>query len=141
MAHRFLETPRTSSQKGNNLHSSPTRRKCSSSLHSLSSPLTQSLPSFSHRQRSCSPTRHPSEITIIVTSTLRKWLTDHDLQGFIHVAEAPPHPNVLEMASKLNIDTLTNSMVQKKLGLSSTWERQFDIFPTELLEWHYDKYY
>ena len=38
------------------------------------------------------------------------------------------------MASKLNIDTLTNAMVLKKLGLSSTEERHFDIFPTEVLE-------
>ena len=66
---------------------------------------------------------------IIITSALKKWLA------------RKKHPNAMEMASKLNIDTLTNSMVQKKLGLSSTWERQFDIFPTELLEWHYDKYY
>ena len=61
-------------------------------------------------------------MTIIITSALRKWLMDHDLQGFIQVAEAPAHPNALEMASKLNIDTLTNSMVRKKLALSNTGE-------------------
>ena len=79
-------------------------------------------------------------MTVIVTSALRKWLTDHGLQGLIQVVEAPPHPNALDMASKLNIDTITNSMVRKKLGLSSTGETQFDIFPTELLECHYGKY-
>ena len=47
---------------------------------------------------------------------------------------------MLEMASKLNIDTLMNSMVRKNLGLSSIGEHQFDIFPIEILEWHYDKY-
>mgnify|MGYP000270545862 CR=1 FL=1 len=52
-------------------------------------------------------------MTIIVTSTLQKWFTDHGLQGFMQVAEAPPHPNALEMVSKLNINTLTNSMVRK----------------------------
>ena len=36
------------------------------------------------------------------------------------MVEAPRHPNALEMASKLDIDTLTNSMVRKKLGLSIT---------------------
>ena len=56
------------------------------------------------------------------------------------MVEAPLHPNALEMASKLNIDTRTNSMVRKKLGLSSTGERQFDILPTEILERHYGKY-
>ena len=79
-------------------------------------------------------------MTIIITSTLMKWLTDHSLQGFIRVAEAPPQPNALEMASKLNIDTLMNSMVRKNLGLSSIGEHQFAIFPIEILEWHYDKY-
>ena len=67
----------------------------------------------------------------IITSVLKKWLTNRGLKGFIQVAKAPAHPNVLEMAGKLNIDTLTNVMVHKKLGLSSTGECHFDIFPTE----------
>ena len=134
MARRFLGTPQTSSQKGKNRHSSPTRRQYPSSSHSLTSPLRQSLPSLPHAHRSCSPTRHPSEMTILVTSGLRNWLTDHSLQGFIQLAEAPPHPNAMEIVSKLNIETLTDSMVRKKLGLNSTSERQFEILPTELLE-------
>ena len=100
MAPRFLETPKISSQKGKNPHSSPTRKNCLSPPRSDRSPLTQSPSAFSHTQRSCSPSRRPSEMTIIVTSAFRKWLTDHGLQGFIQVAEAPPHPNALEMASK-----------------------------------------
>ena len=55
-------------------------------------------------------------MTIVVTSALRNWLTDHNLQGFIQVAEASSHPNTMEMASKLNIETLTESMVRKHLG-------------------------
>ena len=101
MARRFLETPNTSSQKGKSPHSSPTWRNCISPLHSHRSSLTQSPPSFSNPQRSCSPPRHRSDMTIIVTSALRKWLTDHGLQCFIQVAEAPPQPNALKMASKL----------------------------------------
>ena len=66
-------------------------------------------------------------MTIIVTSALRKWLTNHGLQGFIKVVEASPHPNALEMASMLDIDTFTNSML-------------FDTLPTELLERYYGKY-
>ena len=56
------------------------------------------------------------------------------------MAEAPAHPNALEMASKLNIDTLTNSMVCKNLGLSSIGERHLDIFLTEVLERYYGVY-
>ena len=97
-------------------------RNCLSPIRSRRSPLTQSSSPFSHPKRSCSPSRYPSDMTIIVTSALRIWLTDHGLQGFIQVVEAPLHPNTLDMASKLNIGTRTNSMVQKKLGLSNTGE-------------------
>ena len=79
-------------------------------------------------------------MTIIITSALRKWLIDHGLKGFIQVTKALARPNALEMASKLNIDTLTNSMVRKKLALSSTCERHFDIFRTDVLERYYREY-
>ena len=113
MAHRFLETPNPFSQKGKNPHSPPIHKNCLSPLRFRCSPLTQSSLSSSHPQHSCSPSRHPSKMTIIITSVVRKWLMDHGLQGFIQVAKTPPHPNAFEMASKLNIDTLTNSMVCK----------------------------
>ena len=70
----------------------------------------------------------------IMTFALRNWLANHGLQGFIWVSEAPLQPNATEMASKLNVETLTDSMVSKKLGLDNTGERQFEILPTELLE-------
>ena len=76
----------------------------------------------------------------IITTTLRKWLAERSLQGLIKVAEAPPHPNATEIATKLNIETLTYSMVRKKLNLHSIGERQLEMFPTELLERHYGKY-
>ena len=81
-------------------------------------------------------------MTIIITSALKKWLTDHGLKGFIQVPEAPAHPNAIEMASKLNIDTLTNSIVRRKLvlNINSTGEHHFDIFPTEVLERYYGEY-
>ena len=66
----------------------------------------------------------------IITSALRNWFADHVLEGFIKVVEMPLHPNAKEMASKLNIETLTNSMVRKKLSLDITGERQFEILPT-----------
>ena len=71
---------------------------------------------------------------------LKKRLTDRGLKGFIQVAEAPSHPNALEMAGKLNIDTLTNAMGRKKLGFSNTREHHFDIFPIEVLERYYGEY-
>ena len=61
-------------------------------------------------------------ITIIITSAVWQWLTDCRLEGFINVAEAPAHPNSMDLASKLNIDTITNAMIRKKLGLNNTGE-------------------
>ena len=46
----------------------------------------------------------------------------------------------MDMASKLNIDTITNDMVCKKPGLSNTGERNFDIFPSEVLEYYFGEY-
>ena len=58
----------------------------------------------------------------IITSTLRNWLVDHGLQGFIKVVEAPTYQNASEMVSKVNIQTFTESIVRKKLGLDSMGE-------------------
>ena len=128
MARRFLETSQTSSQKGKNGHSSPTRKQSTNPPRSLSSP--RSISSLlKHRslslldpQRSRSPNHPHPEMPTIITTTLRNWLTERGLQGFIKVAEAPPHPNATEIASKLNIETLTDSMVRKKLSLDITGE-------------------
>ena len=145
-AHRFLPTPQTSSQKGKNGHSSPTRRQSTNPARSLSSPRSINSPlkrrslSLLDPQRPRSPNHHHPEMPTIITTTLRNWLIDHGLPGFIKVAEEPPHPNTTEIASKLNIETLINSMVRKKLSLNNTGERQLEMFPTELLERYYSKY-
>ena len=150
MARRFLETSLPSSQKGKTSHFSPTRRQTSYSHHSLSSsrsslsstlsaPRTSlrapSLPE-SHSQHSPS---YLSEMPTIITTALRNWLTENGLQGFIQVAEAPPHPNATEIASKLNIETITDSMIRKKLSLDSTGERQLEMVPSHILERYYGK--
>ena len=59
---------------------------------------------------------------IIITTALRNWLTENGLQGFIQVAKAPPHPNTIEIASRISIETITDWMLRKKLNLDSTSE-------------------
>ena len=98
-------------------------------LRSLSSPLRQLSLSVLEPQRSRSPNNHHPEMPTIITTDLRNWLTEPSLQGFIKVVEAPPHPNAIEIASKLNIETLTDSIVRKKLSLDSTGEQQLEMFP------------
>ena len=128
MARRFLETPLPSSQKGKNSHFPPTQKKLSSSPRSRCSTHTQRSLSTSCSQLPSSPPHAFNEMKIIITSALKKWLA------------RKKHPNAMEMASKLNIDTLTNSMVRRKLGLNSTGEHHFDIFPTEVLERYFGEY-
>ena len=77
---------------------------------------------------------------ILITSALRGWLHDHGLVGYIKVAEAPPHPNALEMATKINVDTITSATIRKKLGLSNMGERYFNIFPNEVLERYFGEH-
>ena len=77
---------------------------------------------------------------IIITTALRNWLTENGLQGFIQVAEAPPHPNATEIASRINIATITDSMLRKKLNLDCTGERQIEMVPAHILERYYGKY-
>ena len=135
---RFLETSHTSSQKGKNSHFFPTHRQSSNSPRPLSSPLRWKSLSLPESQ-SCH-TDHLSEMPTIITTALKTWLAETGLQGFIRVAEAPPHPNATEIASKLNIETITNSMIHKKLSLDSTGERQLEMVPSEILERYYGKY-
>ena len=143
MARRFLETSHTSSQKGKKGHFSPTRKQSSnshrslSSSRSLSSPLSRKTPSLPESYSSHA--HHLSEMPTIITTALRNWLTKNGLQGFIKVAEAPPHPNATEIASKLNIETIIDSMLRKKLSLDSTGERQLEMVPSEILERYYGK--
>ena len=151
MARRFLETSLPSSQKGKMSHFSPTHRQTSYSHHSLisscsslsttisaprSSLRAPSLPE-SHNQHS---PFHLSEMPTIITTALRNWLTENSLQGFIQVAEAPPHPNATEIVSRLNIETIIDSMIRKKLSLDCTGKRQLEMVPSHILEQYYDKY-
>ena len=64
---------------------------------------------------------------------LRQLLLEKDFEGYIKVAEAPPHPDAFDIAKKLNVDTLTNAMVRQKLSLSGFGEKHFDIAPPETL--------
>ena len=126
MARRFLETSHTSSQKGKNGHFSPTRKQSTNPHRSLRSPRPLISPlrwrslSLLEPQHSHSPNHHHSYMPTIITMALRNWLAERGLQGFIKVGEAPPHPNATEITSKLNIETLTDSMVRRKLSVDST---------------------
>ena len=136
MRRRILDKTIPTSQKGNFPHSSyaikhrkPNHSPCSPcSLCSLrprfpsSSLPAHRSPSPSHSQPSPALPDSEATLPIIITSALWRWLQDHGLAGFIKVAEASCHPNSIDIATKLNVDTITNAMIRKKLGLSNTGE-------------------
>ena len=143
MARRVLETSVQSSQKAKKSHSSPTRKQAFHShrslnpLRSSSPPARAPSPAQPHNQHA---TAQYSEMPTIITTTLTNWLTENVLQGLIQVAEAPPHPNATEIASRINIETITDSMLHKKLNLDCTGERQLEMVPSHILERYYGKY-
>ena len=165
MARRVLET--SFPQKGPKSHSSPTRKQAFHP-HRSHNPLRSSL-SSTHSHRSLNPLRSSlssthsaptiparapppaqphsqhttaqySEMPTIITTSLRNLLTENGLQGFIQVAEAPPHPNATEIVSRLNNETITDSMLRKKLNLDNTSEWQLEMVPSHILERYYGKY-
>ena len=74
-------------------------------------------------------THEPDTGPMELSTKLKEWLQKHGLEGFIWVVEAPPHPDVQEVAKKLNVDTITNATIRKMLGLSGSGERHIEIPP------------
>ena len=73
-------------------------------------------------------------------SFLRRRILEKGFEGYIWVAEAPPHPEALDIAKKLNIETVSDASIRKKLSLSATGEKHFDIPPTDALEKYFGEY-
>ena len=79
---------------------------------------------------------HPTIIPLFEIDVIPAIDTPRDEE----VTEAPPHPNALEMATKINVDTITSATIRKKLGLSNMGERYFNIFPNEVLERYFGEH-
>ena len=143
MARRILNPTFPSSRKEEASHFSAHFRKSSQivcsprshrSSHSPCHHRSSTARTFPLKRSPRSSQPVPKDMTIDISPTLRRWLHDKGLAGYIRVAEAPPHTNVQEMARKLNIDTITNASIRKKLGLSRTGEHHFEIAPAKALE-------
>ena len=79
-------------------------------------------------------------MTITISAALPRWLLEKGFEGYIRVAEAPPHPEALDMAKKLNAHTIMNATVRQKLGLSGVGEKHFEIAPAETLAKYFGEY-
>ena len=71
---------------------------------------------------------------------MHRWLLAKGFEGYIWVVEAPPHPDAQDITRKLNINTVTNASIRKKLCLSGTGEKHFEIPQTDALEKYFGKY-
>ena len=109
MMHRPMKP---NSQKEDNKRFSVHHRKHSQALCSSRSP--RSPPSLRHHRwislrslpRNFSPHASCQDDTMIIISpALRQWLHEKGFEGYIRVAEAPPHPDAHEVAKKLNVRT------------------------------------
>ena len=75
-----------------------------------------------------------------------QWTLGHKkrkVEGFLHIIETklqPSHILTLEIAKKLNIDTMTNATIRKKLDLSVNGEKHLDIPPAETLGRYFGEY-
>ena len=56
-------------------------------------------------------------MSIPISDNLRQWLETKNLQGYIRIAEATPHPNVLELVQQIDIAKITNKHVRTILNL------------------------
>ena len=72
-------------------------------------------------------------MTIVISTALHRWLLEKGFEGYIKVAESPPHLDALDIAKKLNVDKVTNTMVRQKLGLPGLGEKHVEIAPAKTL--------
>ena len=117
---------------------SPRSHRSSHSPHSPSDRRARAC----RKQQTSPTTREPSPPTMPITISIAlcRWLLEKRMDGYIKVVEAPPHHEALENAKKLNIDTVTNATIRKKLDLSSSGEKHFDIPPAEDLQKYFGAY-
>ena len=54
---------------------------------------------------------------ITISDNLRLWLETKNLQGYIRIAEASPHPNAAKIAQQIDIAKITNKQVRRILNL------------------------
>ena len=79
-------------------------------------------------------------MSITTSAALHRWFLEKGFEGYIKVTKAPTHPNALEIAKKLNVDTVMNATIQKKLDLSANGEKHFDIPLAKTLEEYFGEY-
>ena len=62
-------------------------------------------------------TSDDDNMPIPVSDDLRSWLVRNNLQGFIRVAEAEPHPQAEALMEEIDVTKITSKKVRTALGM------------------------
>ena len=71
----------------------------------------------------------------------RDWLTKNGLEGFIQVADAPPHEEPEKVASMIELDEISKGIVRALIGLPVRGMCSIKNPSTEILTKYFGQYF
>ena len=60
----------------------------------------------------------------------KQWLTEHGLEGFLRIADAPPHDEPKHVTATINLSEITEGTVQALIGLQAEGLQSVNAPPT-----------
>ena len=80
------------------------------------------------------------DMPITISDNLRSWLETKNLQDYIQIAEASPHPNTAKIAQQIDIVKITNKQVRKILNLKREGFHAVQKMDKETLRSYFEEY-
>ena len=120
-----------SSSRSLNTCTEPRPRFQTTSSISLSRPRLIHLPSQSS---------HDSTMPLEVSQEIRTWLQRRGLGGYLHVIDAPAHPEAQEIMRQIHLDTVTNNIIRSALELQRGGEHDVEGPPHTILKDYFGFY-
>ena len=79
-------------------------------------------------------------MSIPISDSLRQWLETKNLQGYIRIAEATPHPNTAKLVQQIDIAKITNKQVRRILNLKREGFDVLQKMDKETLQSYFGEY-
>ena len=54
---------------------------------------------------------------IALSEMAKKWFTQHGLEGFLRIVEAPPHEEAEKVVKKIDLEVITEEAIRALIGL------------------------
>ena len=80
------------------------------------------------------------DMSIAISDNLCLWLDTKNLQGYIRIAKASPHPNAAEIVQQIDIAKITNKKVRRILNLKREWFDAVQKMDKETLQSYFGEY-